>query len=87
MVMRKEYWTIQIFYDKKPKSGHYLELEYNKKQDALRELSEYRSLGFKAKLNTCTDLPLFFRDPRDEQPEEKEIIIIPNKRGRKAKYL
>ena len=86
--MRTEYWTVQIFYHKRPRPGQYLELDFDKKTDALREMSEYRSLGFSCKLDARTDLPLFYHEIREEQePEEKQIIIIPVKRGRKAKYL
>lgn len=85
--LRKEYWTLQIFYHKRPRKGHCLELDFNDKKDAIRQAVEWRELGYKVKVNAGTDLPLFFHDPRDDEPEEKEVIIIPAKRGRKAKYL
>ena len=85
--MRTQYWTVQIFYHKRPRPGQYLELDFDKKADALRAITEYKQLGFVTKLHSCTDLPLFYHEPREEQVEEKQVIIIPNKRGRKAKYL
>lgn len=83
--MRTEYFVTQIFYHKKPRPGHCFELEFNDKTTALREAVSWRGLGFKVNMYKATDMPLFFNDPQDE-PEEKEIIIIPAKRGRKAKY-
>lgn len=87
--LRYEYWTVQVFYHKKPKNGHCLELDFDRKSEALQEARSWRDLGYKVKIHKATDLPLSFSDSRDtELPlQEKEIIIIPAKRGRKAKYL
>lgn len=84
--MRNEYYVVQIFYHKKPRAGHCLELEFNDKPKAIREALSYRNLGFTTKMYKATDMPLFFHDPRDEEIEEKQVVIIPAKRGRKAKY-
>jgi hypothetical protein len=86
--MRKQFWTLQIFYHKRPRSGHCLELEFDDKPMAIRDAVRWRELGFTCKINTCTDLPLFFHDPRDVVVEELEEVIPPTpvKRGRKPKY-
>lgn len=85
--MRSEYFFVtQIFYHKKPRIGHCFELEFNDKPAAIKEAYAWRQEGFKVNLYKATDMPLFFHDPRDDEPEEKEVIIIPAKRGRKAKY-
>lgn len=85
--MRSEYFVVQIFYHKKPRSGHCFEMEFTEKHKAIREALNYRKLGFFTKMYSATDNPLFFYDPRDDEPQEKEVVIIPAKRGRKAKYL
>jgi hypothetical protein len=87
MVMRKQYWTVQIFYHKRPRQGHCLELDYNDKTTAIQHAVSWRDLGYTVKINAGTDLPLSFRDPRDEMLDEIEEPVAPMKRGRKAKYL
>ena len=84
--MRSEYFVVQIFYHKRPRSGHCFEMEFDEKSKAIHEAMSYRNLGFTTKMYKATDMPLFFHDTRDDELEEKEIIIIPAKRGRKAKY-
>ena len=87
--MRKQYWTVQIFYHKRPRQGHCLELDYDNKTIAIQHAVSWRELGYTVKINAGTDLPLFFRDPRDEMTDEVEehTPVVPMKRGRKAKYL
>jgi hypothetical protein len=87
--VRKQYWTVQIFYHKRPRQGHCLELDYNDKTIAIQHAVSWRELGYTVKINAGTDLPLFFRDPRDEMTDEVEETtpVVPMKRGRKAKYL
>ena len=87
--MRKQYWTVQIFYHKRPRKGHCLELDYIDKTTAIQHAVSWRDLGYTVKINAGTDLPLFFRDPRDEMRDdiEEPTPAVPMKRGRKAKYL
>jgi len=86
--MRKQFWTLHVFYHKKPRSGQCLELDFDDKPTAIRTATEWRELGFTCKVNTNTDLPLFFHDPRDVVVDEvEELPVIPVKRGRKPKYL
>jgi hypothetical protein len=89
LLMRKEYWTTQIFYHKRPRQGHCLELDFDDKAEAIRNALSWRELGLKVKINAGTDLPLFFNDPRDAVLEEVEDLPAPTpvKRGRKPKYL
>tara|TARA_R110000868_G_scaffold290797_4_gene550982 strand:+ start:148 stop:411 length:264 start_codon:yes stop_codon:yes gene_type:complete len=87
--MRKQYWTVQIFYHKRPRQGHCLELDYDKKTTAIQDALNWRQLGHTVKINAGSDLPLFFFNVRDEMQDEVEAPIpsAPVKRGRKAKYI
>jgi len=46
MVMRKQYWTVQIFYHKRPRQGHCLELDYDNKTIAIQHAVSWRELGY-----------------------------------------
>ncbi len=75
--MRKQYWTVQIFYHKRPRQGHCLELDYDNKTIAIQHAVSWRELGYTVKINAGTDLPLSFRDPRDEMIDEIEEPVVP----------
>lgn len=87
--MRKQYWTVQIFYHKRPRQGDCLELDYDKKTTAIQHAVSWRDLGYAVKVNAGANLPLCFQDWRDEIHDEVEAPIpsAPVKRGRKAKYI
>lgn len=84
--MRQEFFVTQIFYHKRPRPGQCFEIEFDDKLTAIKEVHSWRQLGFTVHMYRATDMPLFFHDSREEQAQEKEVVIIPSKRGRKAKY-